>query len=73
MSLHNNFGDETRANELWRKIEGMFQTKNALNRVSVFRKLVRLRYQDDSSMVEHLNIFQGLISQIVSLDIPLES
>ena len=28
MSLYNNFGDETRANELWRKIEGMFQTKN---------------------------------------------
>ena len=51
----------------------MFQSKNALDRVSVFRKLVRLRYQDDSSMVEHLNIFQGLISQIVSLDIPLEN
>ena len=71
MSLYNNFGDETKANELWRKIESMFQTKNALNRVSVFRKLVRLRYQDGSSMAEHLNTFQGLISQTVSLDIPL--
>ena len=30
MSLYNNFGDETKANELWRKIESMFQTKNAL-------------------------------------------
>ena len=71
MSLYNNFCDETKANELWRKIESMFQTKNALNRVSVFRKLVRLRYQDGSSMAEHLNTFQGLISQTVSLDIPL--
>ena len=66
MILYNNFGDETKANELWRKIETMFQTKNDLNRVSVFRKLVRLRYQDGSSMAEHLNTFQGLISQIVS-------
>ena len=58
MSLYNNFGDETKANELWRKIESMFQTKKALNRVSVFRKLVRLRYQDGSSMVEHRNTFE---------------
>ena len=57
MSLHNNFSDETKANELWRKIENMFQTKNALKRVSVFRKLVKLRYQDGSSMADHLNTF----------------
>ena len=37
----------------------------------MFRKLVRLRYQDGSSMAEHLNMFQGLISQTISLDIPL--
>ena len=71
MSLYNNFVDETKAHELWGKIETMFQTKNALNRVSVFRKLVRLRYQDGSSMAEHLNTFQGLVSQTISLEIPL--
>ena len=46
-----------------------FRPKNVLNIVSVFRKLVRLRYQDGSSMAEHLNTFQGLISQTISLDI----
>ena len=71
MSLYNNFGDETKSNELQRKIGSMFQNKNALNRDFVFRKLVRLRYQDGSSMLEHLNTFQGLISQIVSLDMYL--
>ena len=49
----------------------MFQTKNALNRVYVFRKLVRLRYQDGSSIAEHLNSFQGHVSQTISLEIPL--
>ena len=51
-----------------------FANDNSLgfvNRVCVFRKLVRLRYQDGSSMAKHLNTFQGLISQTVSLDIPL--
>ena len=71
MSGYKNFGDETKANQLWRKIETMFQTKKALNRVSLFRKLLRLRYQDVSRMTKHLNTFQGLISQIVSPHIPL--
>ena len=42
----------------------MFETKNVLNRVSLFKKMVRLRYRDSSSMVEHLN-------QTMSLEIPL--
>ena len=45
------------------KIDIMFQNKNAANQVSVFRKLVRLQYQDGSSMAEHMNAFQGLIHQ----------
>ena len=37
----------------------------------MFRKLVRLIYQDGSSMIEHLNTFQGLESQTISLEVPL--
>ena len=32
---------------------------------------MRLRYQDGSSMAEHLNAFQGLINQTTSLEVPL--
>ena len=49
----------------------MFQNKNAANQVSVFRKLVRLWYQDGSSMEQHMNAFQGLIHQATSLEVPL--
>ena len=71
MSLYNNFNEESQAHELWEKIGIMFQNKNAANQVSVFRKLVRLRYQDVSSMAEHMNAFQGLIHQATSLEVPL--
>ena len=71
MSLHNNFDNETQVDVLCKKIGSMFEKKNDLYRVSVFRKIVRLRYQDGSRMVEHLNAFQGLINQTVSLEIPL--
>jgi hypothetical protein len=57
MSLDNNFNKESKAHQLWEKISIMFQNKNAANQVSVFWKLVRLRYQDGSSMAEHMNAF----------------
>ena len=69
--MGNNFNDEPEVDVLWKKIGGMFEKKNALNRVSVIRRIVRLRYQDGSSMAEHLNAFDGLINQTVSLEIPL--
>ena len=50
----------------------MFETKNVLKRVSVFRKIVRLRYQDGSSMVEHINAFQGLTNNTTYLEVPLD-
>ena len=71
MSLYNNFNEESQAHELWEKIDIMFQNRNVANQVSVFRKLVRLWYQDGSSMTEHMNAFQGLIHQATSLEVPL--
>jgi hypothetical protein len=56
---------------LWKKINVIFKNKNVVNTVSVFRKIVRLQYQDDSSMAEHINAFQGLMNQTTSLEVPL--
>ena len=71
MSLYNNFDEETDVDVLWKKVDVMFEKKNVVNRVSVLQKIMRLRYQDDSSIVEHLNAFQGLINQYTSLEVPL--
>ena len=71
MSLYNNFNEENKAHELWEKINIMLENKNVVNRVSVFQKIVRLRYQDGYSMAEHMNAFQGLINQTTSLEVPL--
>ena len=71
MSLYNNVNDKTQTNDLWKKIGSMFETIVFLNRVLVFKKIVRLRYQDGSSIAEHMNAFQGLINQTTSLEVPL--
>ena len=70
-SLYNNFNDELEADVFWKKIGTIFETKNDLYRVSVFRRMVWLKYQDGSNMAEHLNAFQGLINQTTSLEMPL--
>ena len=69
MSLYNSFNEENKAHELWEKIGIMLENKNVVNRVSIFCKIVRLRYQDDASMVEHMNAFQGLINQTTSQEL----
>ena len=71
MSMYNNFNKENKAHELWEKIGIMLENKNVVNRVSVFRKIVTLRYYYASSMAEHINVFQGLINQTTSLEVPL--
>ena len=71
MSLYNNFNEENKADVLWEKIGVMFENKNAVNRVSVFRKIVRLWYQDGSSMAEHINAFEGLTNETTSREVPL--
>ena len=73
MSLYNNFNKETNVEVLWKKICVMFENKNFVNRFSIFRKIVRFRYQDGSSMAEHLNVIQGFINQTTSLDLPLSN
>ena len=35
---------DSQHNFLWKRIEFMFENKNAVNRVFIFRKIVRLRY-----------------------------
>ena len=62
MSLYNNFNEENKAHELWEKIRIMLENKNVVNKVSIFRKKVRPRYQEDFSMAEHMNAFQCLIN-----------
>ena len=71
MSLYNNLNEKTDTDVLCKKIGFMFENKNAVNRVSVFRKIVKLRYQDGLSMAEHLNAFEGLLNQNTSLEVPL--
>ncbi|XP_057806204.1 uncharacterized protein LOC131021133, partial [Salvia miltiorrhiza] len=71
-SIFHHFANEEKADVLWKKMEAMFERKNALNKASIIRKIVRLRYAEGANMTEHLNAYQGLINQSTNMKISLD-
>ena len=50
----------------------LYERKNALNKTSLMRKIVRLKYKDGESIVVHINTFMGLVNQLVAVKFPLD-
>ncbi|KAG6395193.1 hypothetical protein SASPL_145834 [Salvia splendens] len=71
-NIFHHFANEEKADVLWKKMEAMFERKNALNKASIIRKIVRLRYVESANMTEHLNAYQGLINQSINMKISLD-
>ena len=72
VSILQHVANDTNAYELWHKFAGIYEWKNALNKASLMRKLVRLKYSDDESIVVHTNTFMGLEKQLASAKMPLD-
>jgi hypothetical protein len=71
-NIFHHVANNTNAYEMWQKLESMYESKTAMNKVSVIKRLEKLEYQDGSSAIEHLNIFQCHINQLSSMKITFE-
>ena len=54
------------------KLSGLYERKNALNNMSLIRKIVRLKYKEGENIVEHINTFMGYVNQLVATKSPLD-
>ena len=72
ISVLQHVASDTNAVELWHKPSTLYERKNALNKTSLMRKIVRLKYVDGESIVEHISTFMGLVNQLASTKFPLE-
>ena len=43
--------NDTNTYTMWHKLSGLYERKNALNKTSLMRKIVRLKYRDGESIV----------------------
>ena len=64
--------NDTNAHDLWHKLSTLYERKNALNKASLMRKLVRLKYIDGDSIVVHIITLMGLVHQLTSAKFPLD-
>ena len=72
ISVLQHVASDTNAFELWHKLSSLYERKNALNKTFLMRKIVRLKYIDGESIVEHINVFMGLVNQLASSKFPLD-
>ncbi len=70
--MFHHFSGETKADELWEKIQNMYWKKSSINKSFALKQIIRLRYKDGASMNEHLSSFQGLLNQAVNVGLKLD-
>jgi hypothetical protein len=66
--LLNVLGEYT-AKELWDKLGNLYQSNSLVNKLFLRKNLYHLRMEDGYSVIEHLNAFNTLVSQLVSVNI----
>jgi hypothetical protein len=57
--------------ELWDKLGNLYQSKSLVNKLFLRKKLYHLRMEDGDSVTKHLNAFNTLVSQLVSVNITI--
>ena len=66
-----NVSGESTSKELWDKLGNLYQSKSLVNKLFLRKKLYHLRMEDGDSVTEHLNAFNTLVSQLVSVNITI--
>eukprot|EP00253_Pinus_taeda_P025775 PITA_25775 len=56
---------------LWDKLGTLYQSKSLVNKLFLWKKLYNMRMKDGDSETEHLNAFNIMVSQLLSVDIKI--
>jgi hypothetical protein len=66
-----NVSEEATTKDLWEKLGKLYQSKSLVNKLFLRKKLYNLRMRDGDSVAEHLNAFNTVVSQLVSVEIKI--
>ncbi len=66
-----NVSGEATVKSLWDKLGTLYQSKSLVHNLFLPKNLYNLRMKDGDSMIENLNAFNTLVSQLVSIDIEI--
>ena len=65
----NHISEEKHARSLWNKLEELYARKTGNNKLFLIKQMMALKYQDGTSMTDHLNTFQGIINRLAGMRI----
>ena len=68
----NHVSGEKNAHTLWIKLEKLYAQKTGNNKMYLMKRLIRLRYREDTPMTDHLYTFQGLINQLTTIRVKFD-
>ena len=54
--------EEKNTQSLWKKLESVYEHKTAENKAFLIKKLVNLKFREDSSIARHLNDFKSIVN-----------
>ncbi|KAJ0078281.1 hypothetical protein Patl1_37274 [Pistacia atlantica] len=63
----NHIANETYARALWYKLETLYDSKIGNNKLFLPKQAMNLRYKEGSSILDHLNEFQGCFDQLSNM------
>ena len=64
---------EATTKNLWENLGKLYQSKSLVNKLFLRKKLYNLRMRDGDSVAEHLNGFNIVVSQLVSIEIKISN
>ena len=68
-SVFLNVSGEATTKDLWDKLRTLYQSKSLVNKLFLQKKLYNMRMKDGDSVTKHLNTFDIVVSQLLSVDI----
>jgi hypothetical protein len=66
-----NVSGEATTKELWDKLGNLYQSKSLVNKLFLWKKLYNPRMRDGDSVTEHMNTFNNVVSQLLSIEIKI--
>jgi len=67
-----NVMDEETATGLWSRLETLYMTKSFSNKLYLKKQLYGLRMNEGSAVLEHLNFFNKVISELLAVDVKID-
>ena len=63
-TVFHHVSNETSSKILWKKLEDLHERKITSNKAFLIQNLVKLKFKEGESIVEHLNQIQSIVNQL---------